>query len=257
MEEWMVRLFKGHRLCRPVFVYILLCIGVLHGCASTKEEIPLASGVKAVIAAFPAGTIDSVKKVNDVQNAVNHENQVLDYQFGLDMNACIEKFLVNNCYEEVREQLRKNRAVLRQLSVEADRFKRSDKVRLRDEAIVNAEQRELDKAPEREASRRRYEEKEARYLQEQTGAGADESSPPRLEEGVYTVGTPSVPKNSDTALTPAKRAENIRNYEEKRLESERKQESVRSRMAATQEKRDRHAANAGKEVKRKQKEAKD
>ncbi|NLC24306.1 MAG: hypothetical protein GX776_07585 [Oxalobacter sp.] len=271
-------------LRRFVFAGMLLLLGVMQGCAHTEEGISLSPRVKALMEEFPAGTIDSVEEADEVLDAVNYENKMLDYQFGVDMDACTQRFLVNNCYDEVQLRLRKDRAALRPLSVEADRFKRSNKVRLRDEALVDAEQEELGKAQQREASSRRYEEKEARYLEGQAASGADEqsakrqasrvkydekqeryldmkaadeASPPKVEDGAYTVGTPSKLKHPDTTLTPAQRAKNVQDYEDKQLEAEKKQESVQRRTAETQAKRDKRAADAGKEVKRKQKEAKD
>lgn len=283
--EWMMVVFSERGwLRRFVLAGMLLSLGVIQGCAHTEEDIALSPRVKALMEEFPAGTIDSVEEADEVLDAVNYENKMLDYQFGLDMDACTRRFLVNNCYDEVQLRLRKDRAALRPMSVEADRFKRSHKVRLRDEALVDAEQEELGKAAEREASSRRYEEKEARYLQEQADSqadehsakrqasrvkydekqeryldmkAADEASPPKVEDGAYTIVTPSKLKNPDTVLTPEQRAKNTREYEDKQLEAQRKQEDVQRRTAETQAKRDKRAADAGKEVKRKQKEAKD
>lgn len=285
MMKWPGFLFNGRRsLCLFVLGGIFLSLGLLQGCAHTEEEIALSPRVKALMEEFPAGTIDSLEKADEVLDAVAYENQMLDYQFGLDMDACTQRFLVNNCYDEVQLRLRKDRATLRPLSVEADRFKRSEKVRLRDQALVDARQEELGRAAEREASRRRFEEKEARFLEEQAVSdadensdkrrasqarydekqeryldrkAADEASPPKLEDGAYTVGTPSQLKNPDTSLTPERRARNVQEYEEKQLEAQRRQEDVERKTAETQSKRVKRAADAGKEVKRKQKEAKD
>ncbi len=258
MTKLMMAVFSEREwLRRFVVAGMLFSLGVMQGCAHKEEAVLLSPRVKALMEEFPAGMIDSVEKADEVLDAVNYENKMLDYQFGLDMDACTQKFLVNSCYDEVQLRLRKDRAVLRPMSVEADRFKRSNKVRLRDEALVDAELKELGKAQQREASSRRYEEKEARYLQEQASPGADEASPPRVEGGAYTVGASSKLKNPDTALTPEQRAKNVQEYEDKQLEAERKQEDVQRRMAETQAKRDKRADDAGKEVKRRQKEARD
>ncbi|MDL2284856.1 hypothetical protein LJC19_06925 [Oxalobacter sp. OttesenSCG-928-P03] len=275
----------GRRLLRLfAFSGVLLSLGTMQGCAHTEEDMALSPGVTALLQAFPAGTIDSMEEANEVQDAVAHENAMLDYQFGLDMDACTQKFLVMHCYDETKLRLRMDRAALKPLSIEADRFKRTEKVRLRDEAMVDAEQEELGKTGEREASRRRYMEKEEMYLQEQAESeadrhsserkasrkkyeekqqsyvdekAADEAAPPQVEEGAYTVREPSQLKNPDTVLTPGQRAENVREYEEKKRESERKQENVQRKTAETQAKREKRAADRTKEVKRKQKEAKD
>lgn len=285
MTELMMGFCSVRRCLRwLVFAGMLVSLGLIQGCAHTEEDISLSPRVKALMEEFPAGTIDSVEEADKVLDAVSYESKMLDYQFGLDMDACTRRFLVNNCYDEVQLRLRKDRAALRPLSVEADRFKRSNKVRLRDEALVDAEQEELGKALQREESSRRYEEKEARYRQEQAASQADEhsakrqasrvkydekqeryldmkaaeeASPPRVKDGAYTVGTPSKLKNPDIVLTPEERAKNVQDYADKQIEAERKQQDVERRKAETQAKRDKRAADAGKEVKRKQKEAKD
>lgn len=249
---------------------LCLILSLIQGCASTNEEFIAAPGVQKLLEKYPAGTIDTIKIADQVLDAVSRENQVLDDQFRLDMDTCIDRFLVNLCYEEADQRLKQNRALLEALSVEADRFKRSEKIRLRDLALIDSEQKERSKAAERAQSRQDYEEKESRYHQDTQSIPAadeqthyvdikvpDEASPPKVEEGAYTISKPSLLKNPDTVLTPEERRQNVQEYEEKQLESARKQEQVEQKKAETQAKRERHAARQATGVKRKQKVAKD
>lgn len=249
---------------------VLLVFALVQGCVHSEgETAALFPQVEALLEAFPAGTIDSVEKADEVLDAVSYENQVLEYRLGLEMDACNERFLVSACYDEARLRFRQNRAALNPLSIEADRFKRSEKVRLRDQALVDAEQKEWMKQSERAASRRRYEEKEARYVRDEAAErenenasyidthARDEASPPKIEKGNYTVGAPSRLKNPDTVLTPAERARNVLDYESKQHEAEKRQEDVIRRQAETQAKRDRRAARENKAPVKKQKVAKD
>ena|GEM_PF-2368669 len=270
MMARLVYFSKWRRLgCLFVFSGLLL-LGLLPGGAHAKENIIPSPSVKAVLNAFPGGSIDSVERADEALDAISYENKVLDYQMGKDLDACTKKILVTQCYDQVRLQRKMDGEALRTLSVEANRFKREEKVRLRDAALVDAEQKALAKAHEREASRRKYEEKEGRYIQEKTAAGVsadsperdvsrerqphgvdvrapEEASPPRLESGAYTTIEPSRLKNPDTVLTPEERAANVRVYEEKKQESERKQKEVQRKMAETQEKREKRAAQEAKE----------
>lgn len=257
------------RLYRWATAGVLLVFALVQGCAHSEgETAALFPQVEALLEAFPAGTIDSVEKADEVLDAVSYENQVLEYRLGLEMDACNERFLVSDCYDEARLRFRQNRAALNPLSIEADRFKRSEKVRLRDQALVDAEQEAWRKKSEREASHRRYEEKEARYLNEAAERenenasyldihARDEASPPKIEKGNYTVSKPSRLKNPDTVLTPAERARNVLDYESKQQEAEKRQEDVIRRQAETQAKRDRRAARENKAPVKKQKVAKD
>ncbi|MCM1512096.1 MAG: hypothetical protein NC112_03145 [Oxalobacter formigenes] len=247
----------------------MLAFGFMQGCAYSEKETVLFPGVKALLEAFPAGTINSVEEADEALDAVSYENQVLEYHLGQEMDACHQKFLVSACYDEARLRFRQNRAALNPLSIEADRFKRSEKVRLRDQALVDAQQEEKSNKLEREASRRRYEEKEAHYTKdeavektEKTARYADihardEASPPKIEEGSYTVSPPSRLKNPNTVLTPAERAKNVRDYESKQLEAEKRQEDVVRRKAETQAKRDERVARENEVHGKKQKVAED
>jgi len=260
---------KGRRLLRlPVFSVLLAGLGLAQGMAYAKENAALLPGVVALLKAHPAGSIDSVEKADEVREAVAAEKQVLDGLLGKELDACVKKFLVSRCYEETRLRFRRNHTALLPLSAEADRFKRHERVRLRDEALLDARKKEQDKMPEREAARRKYEEKEEKYLREKAAAAAaaadttaasiqQEASSPALKDGTYTVMEPAGLKHPDTALTPEKRAMNVRDYEEKKLESERKQENVQRKLAETQVKRDRRAEEAAKKRKKKQKVADD
>ncbi len=243
--------YRCRWLYLSVMTGILFFLGMVQGCAYTDEDIILSPRVKMVLEEFPAGTIDTVEKADEALEAVSYEDQMLEYQYRLDMDACAKKFLVTKCYEATQFNYRKNRAALKPLSVEADRFKRSEKVRLRDQALVDAQQEELSKASEREVSRRMYEEKEARYIQENVNVdqeseqkhyvdikAPDEAMPPKVEEGTYTISKPSRLKNPDTVLTPDQRAQNVRDFEEKQLESEKKLEAVERKKAETQAKRE-------------------
>ncbi len=263
--------FTNGWLYRFVIVGIFLSLGFIQGCASyTDEDVVLSPRVKMLLEEFPAGTIDTVEKADEVMEAVSYENQMLKYQYGQDMDACAKKFLVTKCYEETQFNYKKNRSALKPLSIEADRFKRSEKVRLRDQALADAQQEELSKASEREKSRRAYEEKEARYIQETKEVEnqnsdqhyvdlkvPEEAMPPKVEDGVYTVSNASQLKNPDTVLTADERAKNVREFKEKQLISEKKQEAVERRKAETQAKRNRRIARQKEGIKKKEKVAKD
>lgn len=248
------------------FFSILLIFCFLSGCALTQDDVPLSPRVQVLLEEFPVGSIDSISEADAALAAVAYENKILQYQFGLDMDACTDRFLVNYCYEKTQLRYMKDKAAIKPISVEADRFKRSERVRLRDQALVNAQQNEILKEDERAASRRRYQEKNAKYRAKQeenadseeyirSKVGSEDSAP-QLKKGAYTVPRASKLKNPDTTLTPEERQANIEKFEQKQQEAIEKQAEVERKKAETQAKRDRHAASRGK-VERKQKVASD
>ncbi|MDR1310965.1 MAG: hypothetical protein LBK01_03685 [Burkholderiaceae bacterium] len=242
---------------------LLLAGFLLSGCvlAPPDAEGPVSESVNTILRTYPAGSIDSVPKAREAQKAVDKEKQALDRRFGVEMDACTARFLVNWCYDEVTLRDRRDRSALRPLSVEADRFMRQDKVRQRDAALVDRQQKEAVKKGERDASREKYEKKESQYItptDSQKSASPEsgyvqkvapgESGPPVLKEGAYTTGTPSQPKEgADGSLTPEKRASQVRKLEKKQLESARKLENVEKKKERTQEKREKKAEKAAKE----------
>ena len=214
--------------------------------SAAAEDTDVFPRVKALLAAWPAGSIDSIEKANEALSAIESEKKLMERDLLAELDACVKKFLVTRCQDERKLLHLQNRSVLKSLQVEADRFRRTERVRLRDEALVDREQRSVAKAPQREASRKKFEEMRARYADD-----LHKTADIVVKDGVYSIMTPSEPVRPVSSVTPQKRAQNLGQHEEKRLESERKQEAVRERTARTQARRERRAKDALKEDQKK------
>ena len=112
------------------------------------------------------------------------------------------------------------------------RFKRSDKIRQRDLALDRRELKEEADATQRAESLRAHEER-VRRVQER------EAKREAAARGVTD--TPDE-RHSGNLMTPAEKAENVREYEAKQEESARRLERVERKRAETQKKRDKKAA---------------
>lgn len=188
--------------------------------------------VAAVLAHFPAGSIDSVKRADQALEVVRIEKQNINARLYNEKLLCNEKFLVYMCYDEAEERRRIDLQGLYMLELEARRFKRSDDVRQRDLALDRSRLRDDANAAQREESLRAHEER-IRRVQER------EAKREAAARGVTD--TPGE-RHSGNLMTPAEKAENIREYEAKQEESARRLERVERKRAETQRKRDRKAA---------------
>ncbi len=188
--------------------------------------------VAAILAHFPAGSIDSVKKADQVLEIVRIEKQNINARLYNEKLVCNEKFLVYMCYDEAEERRRIDLQGLYMLELEARRFKRNDEVRQRDLALDRRELREEADDAQRAESLRAHEER-VRRVQER------EAKREAAARGVTD--TPDE-RHSGNLMTPVEKAENVREYEAKQEESARRLERVERKRAETQKKRDRKAA---------------
>ncbi len=193
--------------------------------------------VTAILDHFPAGSIDSVKKADQVLEIVRIEKDNIKARLYNEKLECNKKFFVYWCYEEAEDRSHVDWLALHALEAEAKRFKRSEDVRQRDLALDRRKVESEEDAPQRaesvaahEARAKRVQEREARR---EAAARGITSTPDEKHEG--------------NLMTPAEKAENVREYEAKQEEAIRRQERVEQKRAETQRKRDRKAAEeAGK-----------
>ncbi len=188
--------------------------------------------VAAILAHYPAGSIDSVKKADQVLEIIRIEKQNINARLYNEKLLCNEKFFVYMCYDEAEERRRIDWQALYMLELEAKRFKRSDKIRQRDLALDRRELKEEADATQRAESLRAHEER-VRRVQER------EAKREAAARGVTD--TPDE-RHSGNLMTPAEKAENVREYEAKQEESARRLERVERKRAETQKKRDKKAA---------------
>ncbi|WP_278540618.1 hypothetical protein [Oxalobacter formigenes] len=198
---------------------------------STMEKVKTSPEVAAILNVFPAGSIDSIEKADQVLEIVSIEKKNVEARLFNDKLDCNKKFLVYQCYDRALETKWVDLKELHALEVEAKRFKRSEDVRQRDLALDKRKADEIADAPKRaenvqahEARVKRVEQKEA----ERAAAARGVSSTPGQ-------------KHSGALMTPAERAANVQKYEEKVETSQERQKIVEQKKAETQSKRDKKA----------------
>jgi len=208
-------------LMTPVFSVSLAML--LAACAS-QDLVPRE--------APPPPPVTSVAQADQQLAAVARERAAIEARFAERERVCYNKFFVNNCLDDAREQHRTALAAQRSIEVQASRFKREAIVEERDRNLLDAE--------------KRYQEQEARLA----------AQPPRQAPEVTPVPPPrpsTVPgrvaernarlkqaQQQDAADAP-KRAENVRAYEQRKAEAAERQRRVAERKAE-------RAAKAAKEA---------
>lgn len=150
--------------------------------------------------------------------------------------VCYNKFFVNNCLDEAKERRRLALATQRAIEIEAEYFKRKNKVEERDKAIAEAD---------------------ARFQAEEAAASTEPSAAPKATGAAPKPRAPTVPGRiarrdaraaQEAAAEPANaatRAAKAAAFEERKRKSEERQRAVAKRKAENAAKR--AAAQAEKE----------
>jgi hypothetical protein len=170
----------------------------------------------------PPPPVTSIAQADQYLAAVARERTAIEARFAERERVCYDKFFVNNCLDEAKERRRNALAAQRAIEVQAERFKR--------QAVVDERDRNLAEAD------RRFKEQEARLAAEPPKASPEPSPvpPPRK---------PTVPgrvaqrdarlhaQQQKEAAEAGKRAQNVRDYEARKAQSEERQRKVAERKA--------------------------
>lgn len=119
-------------------------VALLSACAQTETRYSdLNSGTTAetISNRYPEGSITSVAIADQALADVRTERPTIRRQLAVDERACYERFFTNLCLRHVEERERSALEQLRRVEVEANAFKRRDKVKRRDERQSHKESR--------------------------------------------------------------------------------------------------------------------
>jgi hypothetical protein len=166
--------------------------------------------------------VTSVAQADQQLAAVARERAAIEARFAERERVCYDKFFVNNCLDEAKERRRNALAAQRAIEVQAERFKRQAAVDARDRNLAEAD--------------RRFKEQEARLATEPP-------KPPPEPTPVPPPRKPTVPgrvaqrdarlraQQQKEAAEAGKRAQNVRDYEARKAQSEERQRKVAQRKA--------------------------
>lgn len=196
------------------------------------HRLPLAALLSVLLAAcgstgpapreVPPPPVSSVAQADRQLASVARERAGIEARYAERERVCYDKFFVNNCLDEAKERRRNALAAQRAIEIQAERFKR--------QAVVDERDRKLAEAD------RKYREEEARLAAQPPAAPREvqEAPPPRPST------VPQREAERDARLKAAQareaaeapqRAQNVRDFERRKAESEERQREVARRKA--------------------------
>lgn len=231
------------RLLAVLSIPLAVC---LSGCASRTvledsmlpKEQPREE-VQRVLDHYPAGSIGSVAKADEILEIVDQEKKNIDARLYNEKLICNDKFFVYWCYEEAEAQKRTDARALSMLEVEAKRFKRANDVRQSD---LQRDINEMDKiadAPDRYENAQSHEAKLKKVQEKEK----------KRELAARGITDSPNEKHRGNLMTPKEKEQNVKDYEQKQKAREKHLKEVEENRMKTEKRRQ----NA---VKRKEEEAK-
>lgn len=184
----------------------------------------------------PVAPTTSPAQAEERLAAVAAERTAIEARYAEREAACYDKFFVNHCLDEAREERRAALAQQRSIEIEAAHYLRRLKVEERDKAIAEADAAAAQEEAQLAA--------EPPPRKEPAGA-----APPRARTAESRVVRSQQRAQEDAAKAEkdaAERAANVAAFEERRRKSEERQKEVARRVAEREAKAARRAAEEAK-----------
>lgn len=199
---------------------------VLPGAVLAQENI----GRPATTGAPRIPETHSVEQADARLAQVKKDREVVEAEFSAREAVCYEKFFVNNCLDEAKEQRRLRLAELRAVEVEASHFKRQNLVDVRD--------RELEDRAQKDAAEAAY---NAAHPKPPKVAPEDKPLPKPAAVSVAQRQAEHDARESARVAREAadapKRAANAAAFEKKKAESEKRQAEIKAKRAEKEAKK--------------------
>lgn len=209
-------------------------------CASAQSAeagtAPKADSV-SVAGRYPAGSIKSVEAADAALEDLSKERSEIEARYTAEEQACHPKFFATSCVDQAKERRRQALMQLRKVELEANSFKRQERVRERDKAAADRQAKEQADRLERE---RAQQEKESKR------DDAPQAEPPEAARNVQTTIFPDRSEQHEAKMkrlqeedraNEKKRAENVAEYEKKVQAAQERQKKIAQRKAEKEEKR--------------------
>jgi colicin import membrane protein len=232
------------------FAAMLAVAFALTGCAQTSARVHeafQATPGAALVEHYPPGSIKSVAVADQVLSEVGNERTRIEAHYAAEQTACYPKFFTTSCMDNAKEQRRYALAQIRPVEIQAEVFKRRDRVEQRDKALaekraeVEAEAPQRAKeAKEREIASAKKATDSARRVEQAAEANRNATAPEAgnaaknenatAERAAPTPSPRRQPRPRET-LSDEQRAANIEAYEKKARDAKARQEEIARKKA--------------------------
>jgi colicin import membrane protein len=189
---------------------------------------------------YPAGAFQSVEAADHALEETKRERTRIEAQFAQEERACYPKFFTASCLQEAKERRRRALAQLRSIEIDANGYKRRERVVERDKALAEKQAKDEVDAPRREQERQQ---KEAELLQKSANKDAGTESRESADEAHRADAGKRVAAHeaklkrqaAEDAANAQQRAENIAAYEKKVQEAQQRQREIAAKKAEKQQ----------------------
>jgi colicin import membrane protein len=245
----MIDLHAFHRSCAGLSIATVLALLAVPSFAqgNTPAEAMPSSGPAlpssaSIASRFPAGSIRSELLADQALAAAQKERAGIEARYVAEQRACYERFFVTSCMEAVRERHHAALEQVRPIEIEAEKFKRQQRVAERDKALAEKRAQEAAEAPERAERQRENERANAEKAAERTQQAA-EAQASEKEHAANTARRTAENQerlqraNAEAAGDAQKRAENTAAYEKKVRDAQEHQKDVEANKKAKEQAR--------------------
>jgi hypothetical protein len=173
----------------------------------------------------------SVAEADATLARVERERAAANNEYAASEAICYDKFFVTNCLDEAKEKRRAVLAQLRALEVEAEHFKRADSVARRDAELAERTRKDDEELARRQAL-------PAKPVKDVENTPP--KTPPKGRKIADREADHAARMKREAAATAAeadRRAASAARFEQKKIDSERRQAEVAKRVAETERKR--------------------
>lgn len=190
-------------------------------CLMLSSLLAACAGNEVAPREVPPPPVTSVAQADQQLAGVARERAAIEARFAERQHVCYDKFFVNNCLDEAKERHRSALAAQRAIEVQAERFKRQAAADERDRQVAESEQR--------------FREQEAQLAAEPPKPPPQVTPVPPPRPGAANRAAERAARVKADAKQEAqdagKRAQNVRDYEQRKADSEARQRSIAQRKA--------------------------
>jgi colicin import membrane protein len=216
--------------------------------ATSPAPASRADAVADLVGRHPAGSIDSVASADAALADVSRERTLVEAEHVRSEQACAPVFFMTRCLDKAKERRRAALARLRPIEIEANAFKRRDRVaerdRLLEEKRLKAEQ---EATPEQRALKVRKPERPEAGTAAGDAGGPDKAADKPARPAPTNVRQPHVVKPDTHVIDAATQARNMASFDRKAAESLARQKEIAAKKAENE--RDRAKKRAELEAK--------
>lgn len=196
-----------------------------------------------IVDRYPPGTIQSTSVADQALTDVQKKRDIVEAEFAEETRACYPKFFTTSCMDAAKDKRRSALAKIKRVEIEANAFKRRERVKERDKALAEKtpDPAPIIKQPAKELKTRdtapgRGDTKNARSSDD-SGKSKRTGQSPATSDRVAQHKAKLERLKAEEAAGAQKRAENVADFEKKARDAAERQREVAAKKAEKERER--------------------